>query len=186
MIIAISGASGVGLGVKFISLLPHNNQEYYIILSEGAKLSYKLEYKKSLKKSLKKLQQKLIIYDEKDIDAPISSGSFKVSKMAIIPCSSNTLAKCSCGIADNLISRAFHVMLKEGRKILLAPREMPMSAIMLENMTKLAKLGIVISPAVAGYYSNIQTVNDLENFIIGRWFDSLDIKHNLYKRWKGA
>jgi 4-hydroxy-3-polyprenylbenzoate decarboxylase len=74
-------------------------------------------------------------------------------------------------------------MLKEGRKILLAPREMPMSAIMLENMTKLAKLGVVISPAVGGYYSNIQTIDDLENFIIGRWFDSLDIKHNLYKRW---
>jgi 4-hydroxy-3-polyprenylbenzoate decarboxylase len=95
----------------------------------------------------------------------------------------NTLAKISCGIADNLPTRVAAVALKEQRKLLLAPREMPLSAIALENMHKLATLGVIISPPILGYYSDIKTLEDMHKFIIGKWYDALGIKNNLYKRW---
>ncbi len=105
--------------------------------------------------------------------------------MMITPCSMNTLAKISVGIADNLITRAAAVMIKERKDLLLAPRELPLSAIALENMQKLATLGVIIAPPVMGFYSEQKTLEDMENFIIGRWFDQLKIPHNLYKRWEG-
>jgi len=121
---------------------------------------------------------------DSNIAAPIASGSFEVDKMIIIPCSMNTLAKCSVGISDSLITRAFTVMLKEKREIVLAPREMPFNSIALENMLKLSKLGIIIAPPVIGYYSKQQTLEQMENFLIGKWFDLLKIDNNLYKRWE--
>ena len=96
----------------------------------------------------------------------------------------NTLAKCSVGISDSLITRAFTVMLKENREIILAPREMPFNSIALENMLKLSKLGITIAPPILGYYSSQQTLEEMENFLIGKWFDLLKIDNNLYERWK--
>jgi 4-hydroxy-3-polyprenylbenzoate decarboxylase len=95
----------------------------------------------------------------------------------------NTLAKCACGISDTLITRVFGVMLKEKRKIVLAPREMPFNTIQLENMTKLSNLGVTIAPPVIGYYSQQQTLEQMEDFLIGKWFDILDIEHSLFKRW---
>jgi 4-hydroxy-3-polyprenylbenzoate decarboxylase len=97
----------------------------------------------------------------------------------------NTLAKCTVGIADSLITRVFSVMLKEKRNIVLSPREMPYNTIQLENMTKLSTLGVTIAPPVLGYYSKQQTLDEMENFMIGKWFDLLKIEHNLYKRWDG-
>ena len=96
----------------------------------------------------------------------------------------NTLAKCAVGISDSLITRAFTVMLKEKRDIVLAPREMPFNSIVLENMLKLSNLGITIAPPVLGYYSAQQSLVDMENFLIGKWFDLLKIDNNLYKRWE--
>ncbi|NCB13275.1 MAG: UbiX family flavin prenyltransferase, partial [Erysipelotrichia bacterium] len=123
-------------------------------------------------------------FKDKNIGASLASGSFKVDKMIILPCSSNTLAKCSVGIADSLITRAFSVMLKEKREIIIAPRELPLNTIMLENMLKLSNLGVVIAPPILGYYSSQQTLEDMENFIIGKWMDLLKIDNKLYKRWK--
>jgi 4-hydroxy-3-polyprenylbenzoate decarboxylase len=96
----------------------------------------------------------------------------------------NTLAKIACGISDNLVTRCAAVMIKEHKKLILAPREMPFSAIALENMQKLAALGIIIAPPVMAYYSEQQTLDEMENFIIGKWFDLLSIENNLYKRWE--
>jgi 4-hydroxy-3-polyprenylbenzoate decarboxylase len=95
----------------------------------------------------------------------------------------NTLAKISCGIADNLITRAASVMIKERKVLLLAPREMPFSAIALENMHKLSTLSVIIAPPVLAYYSEQQSLEAMEDFIIGKWFDLLGIEHTLYKRW---
>ena len=86
--------------------------------------------------------------------------------------------------ADSLITRAFSVMLKEKREIIIAPRELPLNTIMLENMLKLSNLGVVIAPPILGYYSSQQTLEDMENFIIGKWMDLLKIDNKLYKRWK--
>ncbi len=129
-------------------------------------------------------EENIIYLDNADISAPTASGSFRCDKMAIIPCSSNSLAKISLGIADNLITRTASVMIKEQKKILIAPREMPLSPIVLENMLKLSRLGVIIAPPILGYYSKPKNIKELEKFIIGKWFDSLKIKNSLFERWK--
>ncbi|MFA9374148.1 UbiX family flavin prenyltransferase [Poseidonibacter sp.] len=180
--VAISGASGANLSINFIKNLP-SEIEVFLVLSKSAKTALKLENNISVKKLFKD-KKNIQIFDDSNIAAPIASGSFEVDKMIILPCSMNTLAKCAVGISDSLITRAFTVMLKEKREIVLAPREMPLNSIALENMLKLSNLGITIAPPVLGYYSNQQSLEDMEKFLIGKWFDLLKIKHNLYKRWE--
>jgi len=180
--VAISGASGASLGLNFVKKIP-SNIEVYLVLSKSAKIALKLENGITVKDTFKEYKN-VKIFQDSNISAPIASGSFKVDKMIIIPCSMNTLAKCSVGISDSLITRAFTVMLKENRCIILAPREMPFNSIALENMLKLSKLGVTIAPPILGYYSKQQTLEEMENFLIGKWFDLLKIDNNLYKRWE--
>lgn len=180
LIVAITGASGTSLAYKFINNLP-SNIDIHLVVSSNANYSNKLE---NATCSIKNTQN-ITIYNNKDIGAAIASGSFGADAMIILPCSMNTLAKCAVGISDNLITRAFSVMLKERKKVILAPREMPYSTLVLENMTKLSNYGVIIAPPVLGYYSEQQTLDDMENFMIGKWFDLLNIENNMYKRWRG-
>jgi len=170
IIVATSGASGVNLGLKTLELLPDNIEKHFI-MSKSSKLVLKKELNVTTHKN-------------KNIAASIASGSFGVDAMIIAPCSMNTLAKIACGISDNLITRCASVMIKEKKKLILAPREMPFSAIALENMQKLSTLGVIIAPPVMAYYSKQQTLDEMENFIIGKWFDLLGIENELYKRWE--
>ena len=169
LIVATSGASGVNLGIKALELLPESIDTHFI-MSENSKTVLSKE-------------MRVTMHDNKDISASIASGSFGTDAMIIAPCSMNTLAKIACGISDNLVTRCASVMIKEQKKLILAPREMPFSAIALENMQKLATLGVIIAPPVMAYYSEQQTLDEMENFIIGKWFDLLGIENNLYKRW---
>jgi 4-hydroxy-3-polyprenylbenzoate decarboxylase len=181
LVVGITGASGVSLGVKFLELLP-KDIEVFAVISQSAKITLKHEQKKVFDASN---YPNVTFFDDTTISAPIASGSFKTDAMIIVPCSMNTLAKCSVGITDTLITRAFSVMLKEKRDVVLAPREMPFNSIQLENMTKLSNLGVSIAPPMLGYYSEQQSLEDMEKFIIGKWFDILNIEHSLYKRWNG-
>jgi 4-hydroxy-3-polyprenylbenzoate decarboxylase len=169
IIVAISGASGAHIGLNVLKALPKAMQRH-LVISEHAKVV--LDKETDIKE-----------YKNSDIGASIASGSYGANIMMITPCSMNTLAKISCGIADDLITRAASVMIKENKKLLLAPREMPFSAIALENMLKLSRLGVIIAPPVAAYYANVSTVDEMEDFFIGKWFDLLGIEHNLYQRW---
>lgn len=180
--VGISGASGVNLALKFIKQIP-KDIEIFVVFSKSSKKTLKLENGIKTKEIFKDYEN-ITLFKDKNIGASLASGSFKVDKMIILPCSSNTLAKCSVGIADSLITRAFSVMLKEKREIIIAPRELPLNTIMLENMLKLSNLGVVIAPPILGYYSSQQTLEDMENFIIGKWMDLLKIDNKLYKRWK--
>ena len=171
LIIGMSGASGVGLGLKLIRSLP-SEIEKYIIVSEHAEVVLEKE-------------ENQFMLDDANIGAITASGSFKNDGMLIVPCSMNTLAKISHGIADNLLTRTASVMIKEKRPLLLAPREMPFSPIALENMHKLSMIGVHIAPPVLGYYANINTLEAMEDFLIGKWFDLLGIEHTLFKRWEG-
>ena len=171
VVVATSGASGVNLGLKTLKLLPQSIEKHFIMSDNSQTV-------------LSKEMSDVILHDNSNIGASIASGSFGVDAMIIAPCSMNTLAKIACGISDNLITRAAAVMIKEQKKLILAPREMPFSAIALENMQKLAALGIIIAPPVMAYYSEQQTLDEMENFIIGKWFDLLGIENNLYKRWE--
>ncbi|MDQ7044064.1 MAG: UbiX family flavin prenyltransferase [Sulfurimonas sp.] len=171
IVVATSGASGVNLGLKLLKLLPEEVQKHFIMSSNS-------------KTVLSKELGEVTVHENSDIGASIASGSFGVDAMIIAPCSMNTLAKIACGISDNLVTRCAAVMIKEQKKLILAPREMPFSAIALENMQKLASLGIIIAPPVMAYYSEQQTLDEMENFVIGKWFDLLGIQNNLYKRWE--
>jgi 4-hydroxy-3-polyprenylbenzoate decarboxylase len=172
LIVGISGASGVELGVAFLRALPQEIEKY-VIVSDHAKVVFEKE-------------SNTHVLDDVNIAAITASGSFRCDAMAIIPCSMNTLAKIACGIADNLLTRTAAVMIKEKRTLLLAPREMPFSAIALENMLKLSRLGIHIAPPVPGYYAKVESLAAMEDFFIGKWFDLLGIEHTLFQRWEGA
>lgn len=169
IILAITGASGVKLAQKFVSSLPLEI-EIFIIQSQNAKTVFERE-------------EHIEVLDDADIAAKVASGSFKCDAMIVLPCSMNTLAKISSGICDNLTTRTASVMIKEQRKLILAPREMPFSAIALENMLKLARLQVIIAPPILGYYSNPSTLGEMEDFLIGKWFDLIGIEHTLFKRW---
>ena len=171
LVVAITGASGIELGKKFIEYLP-KNIEVHLITSNNALTVNHFE------------NSNITFHDNSNIASSIASGSFQVDITVVIPCSMNSLAKIACGIADNLVTRTASVALKEQKKLLLAPRELPFSAIALENMEKLAKLGVIIAPPVMGFYSESQTIEEMERFIIGKWYDVLGIENNLYKRWK--
>lgn len=170
IVVGISGASGVRLGLKFAKLLPKDKFEVMMIVTENSKIVANKE-------------ENLTILSNENIAAPCASGSFGVDMMVLIPCSMNTLAKISCGIADDLLTRTASVMIKERRPLLIAPREIPYSPIALENMHKLSLLNVIIAPPNIAYYANIKTLEDMENFLIGKWFDLLQIDNSLFKRW---
>jgi len=129
--VAISGASGTNLGLNFIKYLP-KEIEVFVVFSKSAKRALKLENNISINELFKE-NENITVFKDSNIGASIASGSFRVDKMIILPCSMNTLAKCAVGISDSLITRAFTVMLKEKRDIVIAPREMPLSTIALKN-----------------------------------------------------
>lgn len=188
IIVGISGASGVELGLRFLRFLPQELEKYCVI-TQGAQCAILVENRKHKENLNSKilaeyLQEipRLTLLEDTDLSACIASGSFVCEAMAVIPCSQNTLAKIACGICDTLLTRAASVMIKENRKLLLAPREMPLSPIVLENMLKLSRIGVRIAPPIFGYYAG-KSLEDLERFLIGKWCDSLSIPFD-YARWE--
>jgi 4-hydroxy-3-polyprenylbenzoate decarboxylase len=126
------------------------------------------------------------VYGDDNLAAPISSGSFKTDGMAIVPCSMKTLASIANGFDDSLISRAAGVCIKEGRKLVVVPRETPLSAIHLENMAKLSGTGAVILPAMPGFYHRPKSIDELVSHVVGKVLDQFGIEHSLFRRWGGA
>jgi flavin prenyltransferase len=123
------------------------------------------------------------LYDERDWHAPYASGSAKVDAYVICPCSMGTLGTIASGAMSNLIHRAVSVALKEGRKLVLMPRETPLSAIHLENMLRLRQAGAVILFAAPGFYHGASTIEDLVDFVVGRCLDQLGLENALVRRW---
>lgn len=191
--VGICGASGAILGLKFVStIIDNDNLDIFLVISNNAKNTLKHENNidfddqntsNPIIYNLYKNKQKIKILDNSNLAECISSGSFGIDAMAIIPCSINSLAKIACGISDTLITRSAHVCLKEKKKLLIAPREMPLDSITLNNMLTLSKEGVIIAPPIIGYYSGISSVESMEDFLIGKWLDVLGIKNSIYKRW---
>lgn len=171
VVVGLSGASAIKLGIKLIDEISKKN-EIFIIASDMAR------------DILKKMNYQKDIFKNDNLFAPPSSGSFKFDKMIIAPCSINSLAKIANGISDNLLTRVAAVCLKEKRDLILGVREMPFSTISLSNMLRLSKMGVIIAPPVIAEYSGAKNLDELENFIVGKWLDSLKIENNLFKRWK--
>ena len=158
IVVGITGSSGVIYGIKLLYFLKKSEIETHIVWSKWAEKNIEIETDESIVE-VKKLAS--FEYKDNDMAAAISSGSFKTTGMIIIPCSMKTLASIANGYDDNLISRAASVTIKENRKLVIVPRETPLSQIHLSNMLKLAKIGVTILPAMPGFYHRPKTINDL-------------------------
>ncbi|MFW9970428.1 MAG: UbiX family flavin prenyltransferase [Candidatus Odinarchaeota archaeon] len=179
ILIGITGASGILIADRLLQVLKTQNIETGLIISKSAKQVILTET--SLKLSdLEQLASKN--YDVDDLTAPPSSGSHKIDAMIIVPCTMKTLAAIAHGFSDNLITRAADVTIKEKRKLILIVRESPLSPIHLENMLKLAKLGVVIAPPVPSYYIKPESVDELIDHTVGRILDQIGIESKI-KRW---
>ncbi len=181
IIVAITGASGVTLGVKLLKALKDLNIETGLLISDTAKTIIEHELDISCDEIIN-ISDKY--YETNDLTSSVNSGSFKFDSVVIIPCSMKTLSAIANGYAANSITRVADVALKERRKIIIVPRETPLRSAHIENMLSISKEGGIILPPIPGYYSKIETLEDMENFIIGKVLDSLGINNELYKRWE--
>jgi flavin prenyltransferase len=180
LIVAITGGSGVIYGIKMLEVLRSLKMETHLVISEWGQKNIKIETDKTVD-YIKFLATKW--YDNDNMAAAISSGSFRTDGMAIVPCSMKTLSSIANGYDDNLISRAAGVCIKESRKLVIVPRETPLSKIHLENMIKLAEVGVVVLPAMPGFYHRPKTMDDLLSHVVGKILDQFGIEHNIFKRW---
>jgi 4-hydroxy-3-polyprenylbenzoate decarboxylase len=173
VLVAITGASGVVYGKRLLEVLREKKIETSCILSDVAKkiISYELgEFDFKCR-------------SEDEIMAPSASGSHKIDAMVVIPCSMKTLASIANGITSNLITRSADVTIKEGRRLVLVPRETPLNAVNIENMLKLSRIGVTILPAMPAFYQKPETINELVDFVVGKVLDVLGIEHNLFSPW---
>lgn len=197
IIIAISGASGTIYGIRALQFLLENNYRVELVISESAtkvaqdELALNLSLNPEILKEqvlsylgLNNKKEWLKVWGHNDISASISSGSYRTEGMIIIPCSMGTIGAIAGGTSDNLITRASDVCLKERRKLILVPREMPLSTIHLENLLKLSKIGAVIAPASPAFYHSPKVISDTVDFVVGKVLDTFGINHDLFKRWK--
>ncbi len=180
LVVGITGSTGVIYGIRLLEVLKEKNIETHLILTEWAQkcIAMETDYKTDQVKSLA-----TIISDETNMAASVSSGTHKIDGMIVIPCSMKTLSSIANGYDETLIARAAGVTLKESRKLVLVTRETPLTAINLENMLKLARLGVVILPPVPGFYTKPKTIEEIVSHTVGKCLDQFDIEHDLYKRW---
>ena len=183
LIVGITGATGTIFGVRLLQMLHGSGVETHLVVSKWAARTLAHETPYSLKEVQGLATQS---YGVGAQGAAISSGSFVTMGMAIAPCSMRTLAAIAHGIGDNLIHRAADVILKERRKLVLVVRESPFSEIHLENMLKLARMGVVILPPVPAFYNNPQNLDDMINHITMRVIDQFDIHLDVMNRWDGV
>lgn len=183
IVVGITGASGSIYAVRLLEVLKNLNYvNTHLIVSEWARKNIEIEtdctpeYVESLATE---------VYDNRNLGGKISSGSFLTDGMVVLPCSMKTLSSIAYGYCDNLISRSADVMIKEGRNLILCPRETPLSAIHLENMLKLSRLGVKIVPPMPAFYINPSTISDLVDASVMRILDQLGIKHTIAPRWNG-
>jgi 4-hydroxy-3-polyprenylbenzoate decarboxylase len=196
LVVAITGASGAVYAVRLIRLLGAAGIDIHLVISPSGAAVLKQELDLAL--NLDQFEPtsllgppagngvsaaKLIYHHHADFMAPIASGSFLTGGMVVCPCSGSTLSGIAHGTSSNLIQRAADVHLKEGRKLVLVPRETPLSIIQLENMRRAAEAGAVILPAMPGWYHGVKSIEDLIDFVVARILDQLGIPHQLIQRW---
>ncbi len=182
IVVGITGASGTVYGLRLIEVLRTAGcQVHAVVTDSGWRV---MEYECNVTRAdFEKLVDKL--YDQADVGAAIASGSFYCDAMVVVPCSMKTAASIAHGISDNLLTRAADVMLKEGRSLIIVPRETPMHAIHLENLLTLAKLGVRVIPACPGFYHKPESLQDLIDMLVGKICDSLGVENSLFERWQG-
>ncbi len=197
IILAMTGASGSVYGLRLLECLLKADVRVYFLISKAAQLVLATETDLAIPPRPAEMADwfcerfgvapdRLTVYSREDWMSPVASGSHQAQAMVVCPCTTGSLAAIAQGNSDNLIERAADVMIKENRPLVLVVRETPLSAIHLENMLKLARLGVTILPANPGFYHRPQKVDDLLDFIVARILDQLQIEHKLIPRWGDA
>ena len=181
IIVAITGASGVIYGIRLLEALKELKIESGLVISDAGKVVIESETDYSVEDIIGLSDN---YYNFHDLTASINSGSFKAEGLVIVPCSMKTLSSIANGYGANTITRVADVSLKERRPTVIVPRETPLRSIHLQNMLALSQEGAIILPAMPGFYSEHDTVEDQINFIVGKILDSLKIENDLYKRWE--
>lgn len=192
--LAFTGASGAAYGLRLLQCLLAADAEVFVIVSKAARVVIGTETDLRLPAGSGATEQalrdyagvnsgRLVVCGLEQWTAPVASGSGAPAAMVVCPCSTGTLSAIATGASNNLIERAADVAIKEGRQLVLVPREAPLSAIHLENMLKLARLGVTIMPAAPGFYHRPETVAELVDFMVARLLDHLQIPHTLMPRW---
>ena len=182
VVLCVTGASGMNYALAIARELKKQKAEIHCVVTDNAKLVMSYESPKALVE-LKKLCG--CVYSEKEVGAPIASGSFHADALIVCPCSMKTLSAIANGYAYNLVVRATEVAIKEKRRVVIVPREMPWSALAFENALKLSRLGVVVAPASPGFYDNPKSISDLIDFVAGRALASAGVKNSLYPEWRG-
>ncbi len=192
--LAFTGASGAPYGLRLLEVLLSTGRTVYLMISPAARVvlatesalqvpARPAETGEFFSDLYKAAPGQLQVFGREQWLAPVASGSSAPGAMVVCPCSTGTLSAIAQGASDNLIERAADVMLKERRRLILVPREMPFSPIHLENMLKLARIGATILPACPGFYHQPEQVTDLVDFVVARILDHLEIEHHLSARW---
>lgn len=192
--LALTGASGMFYGLRLLDCLLSAERRVMLVYSPAAQAVARQEIGLDLTDNPKKAQEVLLqrfghpdaqleVYGHEDWEAPIASGSNPPAAMVVCPCTMGTLGALANGLSDNLIERAADVVLKEGKKLVLVPRETPLSVIHLENMLRLARAGAIILPPSPGFYHHPRSVGEIVDFVVARILDQLSIKHQLNKPW---
>ena len=192
--LALTGASGMPYGLRLLECLLAAGCRVQLLYSQVASIVARQEMDEELPARASEAQAKLReryaalpgrldVYGREEWFAPVASGSNPPDAMIVCPCTMGTLAAIAQGLANNLIERAADVVLKEGRKLVLVPRETPFSAIHLENMLRLSRAGAVILPPSPGFYQHPQSVQDIVDFVVARVLDQIGVPHALMQRW---
>jgi len=184
IVVGISGASGAVYGVRLLEALSEiKDVETHLIISDGAKKTLALETTLNFHQVAALADR---IHDFHDLGAPVSSGSFLTNGMIVAPCSMKSLSAIANSFDENLLVRAADVALKEGRKLVLIPRETPMHKGHLSLLLRAAELGASILPPIPAFYHNPRTIQDIVDHTVGKALDLLGVEHNLFKRWEGG
>ncbi len=192
--LAITGASGAAYGLRLLQCLLGAGRRVYLLVSQPGQVVLGTETDLNLPARAVDMQRFLIdhfqceqdqlrVFGREQWTAPVASGSNVAEAMVVCPCTTATLSAIACGSSRSLIERAADVMLKEQRKLILVVRETPFSAVHLENMLKLARLGVTVMPANPGFYHRPQQVSELVDFMVARVLDHLGLEHDLLPRW---
>src|SRR5437763_127972 len=182
LIVGLTGATGTIFGVRLLQMLHGSGVETHMVMSKWAARTLIHETQHTVEEVQDLATRNYPLGDQ---GAAISSGSFLTLGMVVVPCSMRTLAAIANGMADNLIHRAADVILKERRRLVLAIREAPLSEIHIENMLKLARMGVGICPPMPAFYTRPQTIDDIVNYTVARLLDQLDIHLEIHNRWIG-
>lgn len=195
--LAFTGASGMPYGLRLLECLLEANKEVYLVMSQAAQVVTAMETDLRIPGKIDSMNQffrerysasadQITVFGYQQWSAPIASGSACADAMVICPATSGCISAVANGASDNLLERAADVMIKERKPLILAPREMPFSPILLEQCLKLAQMGVTIMPPNPGFYHHPKSVEDLVDFVVARILDHLQVAHRLLPRWGEA